>query len=364
LHALCKKQYVLKQRERASLSSPLTQGPCMTFATRAIGPLQVTTLGLGGTGFGGMYTANDRATSMAVIDSALAAGINFVDTAPLYGLGLSERITGDGLRGSTGVVLSTKVGRLLAPGRGDEAARAAWPGGLPFHLVYDYSGDAIRRSVEDSLHRLGLDRIDMLLVHDIGTYTHGADNARHWNDLTDTGYAALDDMRRDGTVRAIGLGVNEVAACQDALAIGRWDAFLLAGRYTLLEQCALDRLLPDCERAGTKIICGGPFNSGILAGGDTWDYAAAPQDIRDRVARLQAVADDHAVPLPALALHFSLGHPSVASVIPGVRDSAQLAQLLDWARLTIPDTVWTDLRDRGLLHPDAPLPQGNPFLTL
>ena len=334
----------------------------MAFARRSVGGtgLTVPTLGFGGAPLGGLFDAVSKAQAEATLREAFKAGMTYVDTAPFYGFGNSERRVGDLLRGQN-YVLSTKVGRLLQPGLPDNPAAMGWPDPLPFHPVFDYSHDGIRRSFEDSLQRLGLDRIDILYVHDIGTVTHGDDNAGHWRNLERGGYRALDELRSEGRVRAIGLGVNESAVCLDALGIGDWDVFLLAGRYTLLEQAPLEDLLPACEAAGTSLVIGGPFNSGVLAGGDTWDYGTVPVEVRTRVAALSACCNEYGVPLPAAALQFPLAHPAVASVIPGLRSPAELADTLSWTGHAIPPAFWAALKDGGLVHQDAPLPDGNPF---
>ncbi|MCC0043534.1 MAG: aldo/keto reductase [Brucellaceae bacterium] len=334
----------------------------MAFARRSVGGtgLTVPTLGFGGAPLGGLFDAVSKAQAEATLREAFKAGMTYVDTAPFYGFGNSERRVGDLLRGQN-YVLSTKVGRLLQPGLPDNPAAMGWPDPLPFHPVFDYSHDGIRRSFEDSLQRLGLDRIDILYVHDIGTVTHGDDNAGHWRDLERGGYRALDELRSEGRVRAIGLGVNESAVCLDALGIGDWDVFLLAGRYTLLEQAPLEDLLPACEAAGTSLVIGGPFNSGVLVGGDTWDYGTVPVEVRTRVAALSACCNEYGVPLPAAALQFPLAHPAVASVIPGLRSPAELADTLSWTGHAIPPAFWAALKDGGLVHQDAPLPDGNPF---
>lgn len=341
-----------------------------TFPTRPIGTngLCVPVLGFGTAPLGGMYKAVDDMEGGKVLAAALAAGMTYIDTAPFYGYGLSERRVGDGLRafrlnpGCEGVI-STKVGRLLVPGAADQSAAQDWPAALPFHPVYDYSYDGIMRSFEHSLQRLGLDRVDILYVHDIGEITHGASNAHHFGDLERNGYRALDDLRSSGAVKAIGLGVNEANACLDALEIGDWDVFLLAGRYTLLEQDPIEDLLPRCVANGTSVVIGGPFNSGLLVGGETWNYAVAPPDVRARVQRLEGVCQAFDVPLPAAALQFPLAHKAVSSVIPGLRSQAELAETLKWASTPIPVELWDALRDAQLLHPDAPTPleQGSPF---
>lgn len=334
----------------------------MDFARRRVGRTDLTlpTLGFGGAPLGGLFDGVSDAQAEATLRAAFDAGMSYVDTAPFYGFGKSERRVGDVLRGRD-YVLSTKAGRLLRPGLPEDPAAMGWPDPLPFHPVYDYGYDGIRRSFEDSLQRLGLDRIDILYVHDIGTVTHGQDNASHWRDLERGGYRALDELRSEGRVSAIGLGVNESAVCLDALGIGSWDVFLLAGRYTLLEQAPLDNLLPACEAAGTSLVIGGPFNSGVLVGGDTWNYGAVPAEVRTRVAALSAFCNDYGVPLPAAALQFPLAHPAVAAVIPGLRSPAELADTLSWVGHSIPGAFWAALKDGGLVHPDAPLPEANPF---
>lgn len=334
----------------------------MTYTERKIGQtgLTIPTLGFGAAPLGGLFGSVDNAEAAATLAKALGSGLTYVDTAPFYGFGKSERRVGDFLRGRD-YTLSTKVGRLLRPGSVPDPAAMGWPDALPFHPVYDYSYDGIMRSFEDSLQRLGLDRIDILYVHDIGELAHGAENIRHFRDLEDNGYRALDELRSEGRIRAIGLGVNESAACTQALGIGDWDVFLLAGRYTLLEQSPLDDLFPACGVAGTSIVVGGPFNSGILVGGTTWNYGDAPDHIMDRVRALSQHCKAYDVPLPAAALQFPLGHSLVASVIPGLRSRAELADTLVWSNYSIPEEFWSTAQDAGLLHPDAPLPKGNPF---
>lgn len=332
------------------------------FSTRRLARsgLDLTVLGLGGTGPGGLFEPTARDASDAMLAAALSGEIGYADTAPFYGFGLSERILGDAFRGHD-ITVSTKVGRLLVPGAHPDPASFGWPEPLPFTPVFDYTHDGILRSFDDSLQRMGRDRIDILYIHDIGEMTHGADNARHLSDLRGGGLRALERLRDEGRIRAIGLGVNEVEICLELLDDAEWDVFLLAGRYTLLEQTALDALLPRCAAAGTGVVCGGPFNSGILVGGDTWNYAAAPPDIVARVDTLRAVARDHGVPLPAMALQFPLGHPSVTCVLPGPRSAEHVGTILDWARSPLPAGVWSDLRSAGALHPDAPVPDANPY---
>jgi len=329
------------------------------FATRTIGKtsLAVTELGLGCAAMAGNHRPVADDDIAGAIDEALQQNIRYVDTAPFYGFGRSEHFVGAGLRHRDNYVLSTKAGRLLAPGYATDSVADEWPGSFPFHQIYDYSYDGVMRSYEDSLQRLGVSRIDILLLHDIGSMQHGeSDNMPLFADAMSGGYKALDELRSAGDISAIGLGVNEREVCLQAMEHGHWDAFLLAGRYTLLEQSPLDDLFPACEKAGTSIILGGPFNSGILVGGDTWNYAKAPAEVVTRVNAITQVCESHKVPLPAAALQFPLGSPLVSSVIPGPRSRSDMKQIIDWFSLDIPEGLWSDLKSAGLLHDDAPLP--------
>ena len=319
--------------------------------------LMIDTLGLGGAPLGGNFIDLDYRQAAELIETAKQAGIGYFDTTPWYGFGRSERVMGDLLR-HTDYILSDKVGRLLKPGPVDNPSDFGMVDPLPFHVVYDYGYDGIMRAFEDNLQRLGLDRIDILLAHDIGTFTHGNENERHFRDLAEGGYRAMDEIRRAGHVKAIGLGVNENAVCMDALGIGSWDVFLLAGRYTLLEQTPLAELFPACRDAGTSIICGGPFNSGVLVGREMWNYAKAPTEVVDKVRKIGAIADEYGVTLPAAALQFPLANDIITSVIPGPRDSSEMTQILDWFRMQIPGDFWVALKTAGLMDRDAPLPDG------
>jgi D-threo-aldose 1-dehydrogenase len=331
------------------------------FEKRKVGrtDLEVTVLGLGTATMGGSRIQVTRADGQAIVEAAWDAGVRYVDTAPFYGVGAAERRVGDALRDKPRDewVLSTKVGRLLRPSSGAGRTTDGRFAPLPFDVVYDYGYDAIMRSVEDSYQRLGLARIDILYVHDIGVYQHGEqENARHFKVLRDSGYKALDELKRSGVVSAIGIGVNEKAVLIDALGFADWDVFLLAGRYTLLEQAPLEDLLPLCQQRGTSIVVGGPLNSGILAGRETWNYKDAPPEIVERVKRIEAVCDSHKVPLPAAALQFPLAHPAVCAVIPGPRSAAEFQANLPLFTRNIPSSLWSDLKNAGLLRQDAPVP--------
>ncbi|HET6182812.1 MAG TPA: aldo/keto reductase [Acetobacteraceae bacterium] len=331
------------------------------FETRQVGRtgVHVTTLGLGTATMGGNRTKVTQATAEAIVRAAWDAGVRYVDTAPFYGLGFSERRVGDALRGEDrdSWVLSTKVGRLLHPRVTKEPRADGWMTEMPFEVVYDYSYDGIMRSVEDSYQRLGLARIDLLFVHDIGAYQHGKEaNAPHMKALRESGRKALDKLKADGTIRGIGLGVNEKEVILEVMSWADWDVMLLAGRYTLLEQGPLDDLLPLCQQRGTSIVVGGPLNSGILAGRDTWNYAPAPPEIRERARRLGEICARHRVALPAAALQFPLAHPAVAAVIPGPRNADEFRANLGHFRAPIPAALWQELKHEGLIRHDAPVP--------
>jgi D-threo-aldose 1-dehydrogenase len=318
--------------------------------------LEVTAVGLGCATLGGSRIPVTRQEAETIVLAAWAAGVRYIDTAPYYGFGQAERCVGDAMRWvrRDEWVLSTKVGRLLRPCQiTDETQRHP----LPFEAVYDYSYDGIMRSFEDSLQRLGLARVDILYVHDIGAMQHGSEtHPRLMRSLRESGYRALAELRSADVVRAIGIGVNEREVLLEALEWGDWDVFLLAGRYTLLEQAPLEDLLPKCLTAGTSIVVGGPLNSGILAGRDTWNYKTAPPEIVTRVNAIKAVCDTHRVPLAAAALQFPLAHPAVAAIIPGPRNVEEFHANLKLLQHPIPAQLWADLRDAGVLHPKAPTP--------
>lgn len=317
--------------------------------------LKIDILGLGCAPLGGNFVDLSYEDGTKIINTALHSGMSYFDTAAWYGFGRSERLVGDHLRHKQ-YVLSSKVGRILKPGAVQNPLDFGMIDPLPFHVIYDYSYDGIMRSYEDSLQRLGLDRIDILLAHDIGAFQHGAENASHFNDLAKSGYKAMSELREQGAVKAIGLGVNETQVCQDALDIGQWDVFLLAGRYTLLEQSPLECLFPACEKAGTSIICGGPFNSGLLVGGDTWNYSKAPKNLIEKTKKLASIADEFNIPLGAAALQFPQAHNIITSVIPGPRSDAELLEIIAWQEIKIPVEFWNALKDKNLLVIDTPTP--------
>lgn len=328
--------------------------------------VEVTRLGFGAAAMAGLYRAVSEERALASVSAAYDAGVRYFDTAPHYGFGLSESRLGAALKSldpNERTVVSTKVGRLLIPIDADPAEeRHGFVGAAPFEPHFDYSYDAVMRSFEDSRRRLGRDRIDILLAHDLGRVTHGEAHEAHFRTFFEGGYKAMRELRDAGVVGAIGLGVNEWQVCEEALAHGDFDAFLLAGRYTLLEQTALDSFLPLCQTRGCSIILGGPFNSGILVEGvdsgrtPHYNYEPAPAHIIDRVRKLEAVCRAHGVPLAAAALQFPLAHGRVACVVPGMADESQVAEAVRLAAVEIPQALWRDLKAQGLLHPAAPTP--------
>lgn len=319
--------------------------------------LQLSEFGLGCAAMAGNHRPVSNHDIRHAIKSGLDAGIEFVDTAPFYGFGRSEHFVGAGIRDRKNIVLSTKAGRLLKKEPIPAELAADWPGSFPFNPAYDYTYDGIMRSYEDSMQRLGVDKINVLLLHDIGEMQHGPElNKRLFADAMSGGYKALDELRSSGEIEAIGLGVNEREVCLAAMEHGHWDTFLLAGRYTLLEQTPIHDLLPACEKAGTGIILGGPYNSGVLAGGDTWNYAKAPKSVIEKAQAIAKVCESHGVNLSAAALQYPLGCDVVASIIPGARSEAEMKQNLEWFNTPIPASLWTDLRNEKLLDEQAPIP--------
>ena len=307
--------------------------------------LEVTSLGLGCAGLAGLYDAVPEDVGRATVQRALDAGINYLDTAPQYGFGRSEHLVGEIARkAATRPIVSTKVGRLLRPVSPEHQRKGNWVEPLPFAQHYDYSYDGIMRSLEDSLQRLGLDRVDILNVHDIGVATHGVEQSRHhWQQLAEGGYRALRQLQDEGVIKAIGLGVNEWEILMQALDLGEWNLFLLAGRYTLLDRSGEHPLLARCMEQGTSVVIGGPFNSGVLVGRDKFNYRKAPDDVVAMVAQLQEICQSFDVPLAAAALQFPLRHKAVISVIPGPQSPAELDEIIGWSNITPPAALWEAL---------------------
>lgn len=324
--------------------------------------LQVTPFGFGTAPIGNIFREIDEQTSDAMIQHAWDAGVRYYDTAPMYGHGLAELRTGHSLRWKNreDFVLSSKVGRILKPARKQDIDYAPWTNAGRFTMHFDYSYDGTMRSFEDSLQRLNLESMDICFIHDIDVFTRGNDQPEVFKTAMDGAWKALSKLRDEGVVKAIGVGVNEWEVCQAALEQRDFDCFLLAGRYTLLEQDSLDTFLPLCEARGAAVVVGGGFNSGILATGAVdgakYNYAPAAPEIMDKVRKIEAVCADYAVPLPAAALQFVVAHPAVPTFMAGTRTVEQLEQNLKWFSHPIPADFWTTLKSKGLLREDAPTP--------
>jgi D-threo-aldose 1-dehydrogenase len=324
--------------------------------------LEVTAFGFGTAPVGNFLREIDDATAAAMFARAWEAGVRFFDTAPMYGHGLAELRTGQALRWKRrdDYVLASKVGRLLAPAPRDTIRFAPWVNAGAFDMRFDYSYDGTMRSIEDSLQRMGLERMDIAFIHDIDRFTRGADQPRVFAEAMDGCWRALSSLRDQGVLKAIGVGVNEWEVCHAALQARDFDCFLLAGRYTLLEQEALDGFLPLCEARGAAVVVGGGFNSGILAtgavAGAKYNYTPAPPHVVEKVRRIEAVCRDHDVPLAAAALQFVVAHPAVPCFMAGTRTVEQLERNLAWLDHPIPAGFWADLKAKGLLREDAPTP--------
>ena len=331
--------------------------------TRTLGrsQVEVTRLGFGGAPLGNLFSVVVESAAQGALEAAWNAGWRYFDTAPLYGHGLGERRIGSFLKQKPrdAYRLSSKVGRLLVPqtGRVDGGAYVEVPNAVP---VYDYSRDGALRSVEASLERLGIGRIDLLLIHDIDRFTHGDEQPRRFREAMDGAYPALAELRAQGVVGAIGLGVNEWQVSEAVARAADIDCVLLAGRYTLLEQEALASFLPLCVAKKISIIAGGVFNSGILATGPkpgaVYNYAPASQAILDRAAAIERVCTAHGVPLAAAALQFPMAHPAVVTVLVGARAAAEIDANKAHLAHPIPTALWADLKSQRLIPVEAPTP--------
>jgi D-threo-aldose 1-dehydrogenase len=328
--------------------------------------LEVTRLGFGGASIGGLFRYVEDDDAIATVRHAWDLGVRYFDTAPLYGYGASERRIGRALADQPrdGFVLSTKVGRLvrdvaaIAPDAdvdrqlrgGREDAYYVVPSEL--RMVFDYSGDGVRRSIEESLERLGLDQIDIALIHDPDD---------HWAEAIDGAWPALERLRADGVIRAVGAGMNQSAMLTRFVRETSMDAVLVAGRYTLLDQGALRDLLPACLERGVSVLVGGVMNSGVLVDprpGARFDYAPAPADVIERARRIGEVCSRHDVSLRAAAMQFPMAHPAVASLVAGVRSVDHLDEYPALLAQPIPTDLWAELRHEGLIVAGAPVPAG------
>ena len=318
--------------------------------TREIGGtgLHVTALGFGGAPVGNEVADNEEDLAMATVQRSYESGTRYFDTAPIYGFGRSERRIGRALAGipRDRYVISTKVGRLLEPGCQDSAAAEPT-------VVFDWSRDGVMRSLDESLRRLGMDRVDIALLH--GPHDH-------YKVAIEEAYPVLADLRSQGVVTAIGAGMNEWELSARFAREADFDCILLAGRYTLLDQTALAEFLPLCVEKGISVILGGPYNSGILASDltdeATYQYVKAPPDILERARRIRSVCDRYGVPLNAVALQFGLAHPAVASTIPGARTAGEAEDNHRAVSHPVPNALWEDLKHQGLVDPDSPVPMG------
>jgi D-threo-aldose 1-dehydrogenase len=328
-------------------------------------PVLLTQLGYGSAPLGNLYSKIEDADAQATLQAAWEAGIRYFDTAPQYGLGRSEMRVGQALErfGTNAHTLSTKVGRVLEDCAPEDVTPEAFVDVPQKRIVFNYTYDGIMRSLDDSIERLGTDQIDILLLHDIDAGTHGEEGVEDkLRELfTYGGYKALSELRTQGRISAIGAGVNTWQICERLLHEAEFDGFLLAGRYTLLEQGPLETFLPLCLKRDVGVILGGPYNSGILATGAIegayYNYAPAPPEIMEKTRRLNAVCTSHGTPLIAAALQFPLTHSAVKTVIPGAATPDEVRQNVTIFETTIPQSLWSDLKTEGLIHPDAPVPK-------
>jgi len=334
--------------------------------TRPLGNtgVPVTVLGFGGAPLGDLFERLDEDTAIASVEAAHRAGMTLFDTSPHYGNGLSELRFGAALRRfpRESYVLSTKVGRRMNPRMpGGSVGGPGFAGGVPHASVVDYSYDGTMSSFEQSLLRLGLDRIDILLLHDVDVWTHGPEMAdQRFREAMEGAYRAVHELRSQGVIKAVGLGLNEADTTVRFVNAGDFDCVLLAGRYSLLHQDALDEFLPLAEQKGIGVILGGVFNSGILATGAKpgahFNYRPAPPEIMDKVARIERVCDAHGVPIAVAALQFALGAPAVASVILGGVTPEEVQRNVKAMQTPVPAGLWSDLKAEGLLPDAVPVP--------
>ena len=321
--------------------------------------------GLGASGIAAMFAPLSEDAATETLETAWQGGIRVFDTAPLYGHGLSELRLGRFLRERPrrDYTLSTKVGRDLVPPYGNPVDPGIWAHPLPLRPVFDYSHDGTSRSLEQSASRLATGLPDIVHIHDVDPFTHGTAFERRFDEAVTGCYRALDELRAGGHLRAIGVGVNDAATALRFMRAVRLDVVLIAGRYTLLDQSALDELFPLAESMGIAVIAAGVFNSGVLATGSaargaTYDYAPAPAPVRARVARIEAVCAVHGVSLPAAAIAFAGSHPVIGNVLLGMREAEEAHRNLHAIGQAVPPAFWDDLKTKGLLRPDAPVGSG------
>ena len=305
--------------------------------------------------------SNDEASQ--VINKAFDLGINYFDTAPLYGFGLSEHRLGMNLhlKDRDSYILSTKVGRLLSPADPKEIDRGPWKGGLNFNPYYDYSYDGTMRCIEESMHRLGISKIDILHIHDVDYFTHKEKHLveKYFSEAIKGAYKALEELKRNGDISAISIGINEFEMAERFLKEVDVDCVMLAGRYTLLEQNSLKTFLPLCEKNKVDILLAAPFNSGILAGSEknlNWNYAKASKELIDKVNSLKRICDNYNIPLAAAAIQFPLAHPVVKTVVTGAVNVKELLENINYLEVKIPNDFWQELKELNLIAKESPVP--------
>jgi len=327
--------------------------------------VELSTLGFGGAPLGELFDPVSETEAQETLQAAWDAGIRYYDTAPFYGYGKSEHRLGHFLRQQErkDFILSSKVGRVLTATRDlDSFDKGGWIGGLPFDYRFDYSYDGIMRSWEDSLQRLGLSSIDVLLIHDLDSFFHDSEQrfSAHLNQLITSGWRALDELRSQGLIKAVGTGLNRMGALPRLIDAVDLDLSIVAMPYTLLDQEVLEEEFPLCEEHRVRIVIGAVFASGILVSGPTegarYAYDTASPEILDKTRRIQEVCQRHDVPLPAAAMQFPLGHPLVSAIIPGAMEPSHIQTNAKWFQHEIPADMWAELKTEGLLREDAPTP--------
>ena len=337
----------------------------MPIANRKLGRtgIDVTILGFGGAPLGDIYQRLDDATAIATVEAAAEAGITHFDAAPLYGQGIAEHRIGTALRrrppGS--FTISTKVGRLLVPAPNGRTKTTRYVGGLSFDVVHDYGYDAAMRSLEHSLMRFGLPKVDVVLIHDADAWSHGPElGEQYYRTAMSGAYKALEKLRSEGVIKGIGIGLNDPVYAARYLREGDFDCMLLAGRYSLLEQPALAEVLPLAQKKNVGVLLGGVFNSGILATGPVagakYNYTDAPPAILEKVRAIARVTTAHGVALPTAAMHFCLGGPAVSSLVLGAVTADEVLSNVAALSQTVPAALWADLKSEKLLDQDVPTP--------
>jgi len=334
------------------------------FETKILGNTGVKTplLGFGGAPLGELFEKVEHLQAVETLNEAYDSRIRYYDTAPWYGHGLSEHRLGNLLRQKHrhDFILSTKVGRVYRPFKGDPVLfdGSPWIGGLPFEWRFDYSAAGFERSFLDSTMRLGLNRIDILVIHDLDSSYHGKSVSKKLHEL-ESGMDWLKTMKNSNVIQAFGAGINDIEMIPLFLEHFELDFFLVAMPYTLLNQGPLEEIFPECERRSVGIIIGSPYASGVLATGSReeskYGYANVSEEIRKKVKSIELICDAHGIPLKAAALQFPLAHPLVSSVIPGALKDTQVLENIEMLKRPVPPEFWIELKQTGLLHPDAPV---------